>query len=236
VSAPLTLLGTLVVANAEFLAQSVLVQMSHPGTPVLYDALPTVTDMRAGAYAPGGVETGMLTMACAQMARFYGVPSAGFAGLTNSKVNDAQAGYETGLSTMAAVLGGLDLLAMGGLLDALMAFDFGKAVVDHEIGLMLKRAARGMEFSEDNLALDLIAEVGPGNIFADRRHTLKRMRTAAVLPEIADRSPRDQWLAAGGQDTQARALAKARAILRQDNPAVFSAEVDAAIRSRFQID
>jgi trimethylamine--corrinoid protein Co-methyltransferase len=235
VSAPLTLLGTLAVANAEFLAQSLLVQMSRPGTPLLYDALPTVTDMRAGAYAPGGIETGILAMGCAQMARFYGVPSAGFVGMTNAKVNDAQAGFETGLSAMAGVLGGLDLLAMGGLLDALMAFDFGKAVVDHEIALMLKRVARGMEFSPDNLALDLIAEVGPGGIFADRRHTLQRMRTAAVLPEIAGRSPRDQWLAAGGQDAHRRALAKANEILRQDNPAVFGPEVDAAIRSRFQI-
>ena len=235
VSAPLTLLGTLAVANAEFLAQSLLVQMSRPGTPLLYDALPTVTDMRAGAYAPGGIETGILAMGCAQMARFYGVPSAGFVGMTNAKVNDAQAGFETGLSAMAGVLGGLDLLAMGGLLDALMAFDFGKAVVDHEIALMLKRVVRGMEFSPDNLALDLIAEVGPGNIFADRRHTLKRMRTAAVLPEIADRRPRDQWLGAGGQDTHSRAVARANEILRKDNPAVFAPEVDAAIRSRFQI-
>ncbi len=236
VSAPLTLLGTLAVANAEFLAQSVLVQMSRPGTPLLYDALPTVSDMRTGAYAPGAIETGILTMGCAQMARFYGVPSAGFVGLSNAKVNDAQAGYETGLSTMAATLGGLDLLAMGGLLDALMAFDFGKAVVDHEVALMLKRVARGMEFSPDNLALDLIAEVGPGGIFADRRHTLKRMRTAAVLPEIADRRPRDQWAAAGSRDAHSLALAKANEILLRDNPAVFSPEVDAAIRGRFQLD
>ncbi len=236
VSAPLTLLGTLAVANAEFLAQSVLVQMSRPGTPLLYDTLPTVSDMRTGAYAPGAIETGILTMGCAQMARFYGVPSAGFAGLTNAKVNDAQAGYETGLSAMAAMLGGVDLLAMGGLLDALMAFDFGKAVVDHEVALMLKRVARGLEFSPDNLALDLIAEVGPGGIFADQRHTLKRMRTEAVLPEIADRRPRDQWAAAGGRDAHSRALARANEILRHDNPAVFSPEVDAAIRSRFQLD
>jgi trimethylamine--corrinoid protein Co-methyltransferase len=236
VSAPLSLSATLAVANAEFLAQSLLVQMSRPGTPVLYDALPTVSDMRTGAYAPGGIETGMLCMGCAQMARFYGVPSAGFVGLSNAKVNDAQAGYETGLSAIAGLLAGVDLLAMGGLLDALMAFDFGKAVVDHEIALMLKRVVRGFEFSPDNLALDLIAEVGPGGIFADRRHTLKRMRTEAVLPEIADRRPRDRWAAEGAQDTHSRALAKAQTILSCDNPAVFSPEVDAAIRSRLQID
>jgi trimethylamine--corrinoid protein Co-methyltransferase len=234
-SAPLSLLATLVVANAEFLAQSVLVQMSRPGTPILYDALPTVADMRTGAYAPGGIESGLLCVGCAQMARFYGVPSACFAGMTNAKVNDAQSGYEAGLSSMAAMLGGLDVVTMGGLLDALMAFDFGKAVVDHEIALMLKRANRGFEFSPDNLALDLIAKVGPGGIFADQIHTLKRMRTEALLPEIADRHPWDKWVADGSPDAHTRAMAKANEILRSDNPALFSPEVDAAIRSRLQI-
>jgi trimethylamine--corrinoid protein Co-methyltransferase len=234
VSAPLTLLATLAVTNTEFLALSVLVQMSRTGTPILYDALPTVSDMRTGAYAPGAIETGMLVMGCAQMAQFYGVPSAGFAGLTNSKLNDTQAGYETGLSTMAAMLGGADLLAMGGLLDAMMAFDFGKAVVDHEIALMLKRVKRGLEFSKDNLALDLIGKVGPGGLFVDQRHTVKRMRSEAVLPEIADRRPRDQWAAAGGQDAHSRALEKAKAILSQDSQVVFSPDVDAAIHDRLQ--
>jgi trimethylamine--corrinoid protein Co-methyltransferase len=173
-------------------------------------------------------------MGCAQMARFYEVPSGGLVGLTNAKVNDAQAGYESGLSTMAATLGGLDLLAMGGLLDALMAFDYGKAVADHEVALMLKRVVRGLEFSPDNLALDLIAEVGPGGIFTDRHHTSKRMRTEALLPQIADRRPRDQWVAGGSRDTQSRALAKANEILHRDNPALFSPEVDGAIRSRFE--
>ncbi len=236
VSAPMTLLGTLVVANAEFLSQALLAQMSRPGTPVLYDALLTVSDMRTGAYAPGAIETGISVWGARKWLDSMGCPSAAFVGLTNSKVNDAQAGYETGLSAMVAMLGGVDLLAMGGLIDALMAFDFGKAVVDHEIALMLKRACRGWEFSDENLALDLIAEVGPGGIFADRRHTLKRMRTEAVLPEIADRRPRDQWAAAGARDAHSSALEKAHEILQRDNPAVFAAEIDAAIRGRLRID
>jgi trimethylamine--corrinoid protein Co-methyltransferase len=157
-------------------------------------------------------------------------------GLSNAKVDDAQAGYETGLSAMAAMLGGVDLLAMGGLLDALMAFDFGKAVVDHEIALMLKRAARGFEFDGDALPLDLIAAVGPGGIYTDRRHTAKRMRSEAVLPEIADRRARDRWAADGAHDAHSRALDKAREILSRDAPALLSPDVDAAIRSRLEID
>jgi trimethylamine--corrinoid protein Co-methyltransferase len=233
-TSPLTLLGTVAQCNAEFLAETVLVQMVRPGTPRVYDTLPAVADMRTVAFAPGGIESGILVMGCAQMARFYNVPCSAFVGQTNSKLNDAQSGYETGMSTVAAVLGGVDLMTMGGLLDALMTFDYAKLVIDSEIALMLKRLARGLEFSEENLALDVLAEVGPGSTFVESRHTLKRARTTAVLPRIADRAPRHQWRAEGALDSQARALRQVRDILRRDNPAVFSPDVDALIRAQFQ--
>jgi len=233
-TSPLTLTGTLAQLNAEFLAMAVLVQMTHPGTPLIYDAQPTVADMRTGAYAPGAIETGILVMGYAQMARYYNVPCSGSIGLTNAKVNDAQSGFETGMSTLAAVLAGVDMLNMGGLLGALMTFDFAKAVIDNEIALMLKRVKRGLEFSEENLGLDVIAEVGPGGMFIDKSHTLKRIRTTALLPEIADRAPRQRWEDKGGLDSQARAMQRVCEILTRDNPAVFSPEVDARIRTEFE--
>jgi len=99
--------------------------------------------MRSGAYASGGIECGLLHMACAQMARFYHVPYGGYIGLTNSKVNDAQSGFETGMSAVAGVLSGIDMLNMGGLLDALKAFDFAKLAIDDEIALMLNASSAG---------------------------------------------------------------------------------------------
>lgn len=233
-TAPLSLAGTLVQGNAEFLALAVLSQMVQPETPLIYCALPTVADMRTGAYAPGGIETGILMAGCSQMARYYGVPSGGYIGLTNSKVNDAQSGYETGMSAVAAVMAGVDMLNMGGLLDALMTFDYAKAVIDDEIALMLKRVKRGLDVDEENLSLQVIEDVGPGGMFMEHPQTLVRMKKTALLPVIADRNPRQQWKERGGLDAQARALARAREILARDNPAVFSAEVDERIRAEFK--
>ena len=124
--------------------------------------------MRTGSYAPGAIETGILQMAHSQMAQFYNVPSGGYIGLTNAHTDDAQSGYETGMNTTAALLVGTDMFNMGGLLGSLMAFDFGKAVIDNEIALMLKHIKRGIEFSEEELSLDLIAEVGPGGTYMDK--------------------------------------------------------------------
>ena len=232
-TAPLTLAGTLTQGNAEFLAAVTLEQMVRPGKPTIYASLPTVADMRTGAYAPGAVETGILFVGVAQMARFYGVPCGGYIGLTNAKVNDAQCGLETGMSAVAGLLADVHMFNTTGLLDALMAFDFAKAVIDDEVALMLKRIKRGLEFSEANLALQVIREVGPGGMFADTVHTLERMRTTGLLPEVADRDPRQLWEERGAQDAQARALRRARDILTRGAPGFYSPEAEARLRAEF---
>ncbi len=232
-TSPMTMSGTLVQGNAEFLAAAVLMQMVKPQTPLIYSTLPTIADMRTGAYASGGVECGMLHMAFAQMARFYGVPCGGYIGLSNAKINDAQSGFETGISSTAALLGGANMLNMGGLLDALKAFDFAKAVIDDEIAQMLKRIRRGMEFSEENLALDVIAEVKPAGSFMTHKHTVKWMRKVALMPRIADRDPREVWEKRGALDAYQRAKQRAAEILANPQPPNFPPHIEARIRAAF---
>jgi trimethylamine--corrinoid protein Co-methyltransferase len=232
-SSPLTLLGTLTQGNAEFLAWSVLMQMVRPGTPLIYSYLPTIADMRRGSYSPGAVECGILSMGMAAMAHFYNVPNGGYIGLTNSKVNDAQSGYESGLSNASALLAGADMFNMGGLLDALMCFDFAKAVIDDEIAHNLKRIQRGFEFSDENFAMDDIKDSGPGGMFVDKMRTYELMKYTMFLPEIADRDPRQRWEKLGALDSQGRAMKRVREILTANHPALISPDIDARIRAAF---
>jgi len=233
-TAPLTLTAGLTVGNTEFLALATLLQMIRPGAPMIYAVLSTVADMRTGNYAPGAIETDMLQMAHSQMAQFYNVPSGGYIGLTNAQTNDAQSGYETGMNSTGALLGGVDMLNMGGLLGSLMAFDFGKAVIDNEIATMLKRMKRGFEFSEENMCLDLISKVGPGGSFIEEMHTLRHMRDTAIFPKVASRSMRTNWESRGRLTAQDYAMAEAGKILSKPNPVVFDKELDAKIRDRFE--
>ena len=232
-TAPMTLLGTLALGNAEFLAVAILKQMVKPQSPNIYAALSTVADMRTGNYAPGAIETGILQMAHSQMAYYYNVPSGGYIGLSGAHGNDAQAGYETGMNITAAMLGRTHMFNTGGLLSSLMAFDFAKAVIDGEMGMMLKRLNRGLDFSEENLALDVIAEAGHGGTYMELDHTFENVRDTAVMPRVATREMRDSWEETARPDANARALQEAARILTKENPVVFSAEVDARIRKRF---
>lgn len=233
ISTPLSMPGMLTVMNAEWLAACVLAQMSKAGTEQIYNFLPVFADMRDGAYSPGAIEVGMVISAFCQMARFYNVPAGGYLGLTNSKIPDAQAGFEKGMSPLLGAVSGIDFIVMGGQQDALMTFDFGQLVIDNEIAQMIKTVRRGFGFSRENVSLDEIKATGPAGMFADNPSTLERMRTATFMPELADRKMREQWEGEGASTIQQRAMNKALEILSSSNPAALDTETDARIHSAF---
>jgi len=232
-STPLTLPGMLVIMNAEWLAAATLAQMSKAGTAQIYNFLPVFADMRDGAYAPGAIEIGMMNSAVCQMARFYNVPAGGYLGLTNSKVSDAQAGFEKGMSPLMGALSGADFIVMGGLQDALMSFDFGQAAIDNEIAMMIKRVREGFGFSKESASLQEIKDTGPAGMFAANPATLERMHTSTFMPELADRKLREHWELEGSSTIHQRAMNKVFDILSTPNAAAFDADVDARIRKEF---
>ena len=232
-TSPMSIAGTLVQGNAEFLAAATLMQMVKEGTPLIYATLGTVADMRTGAYTSGGIECGMLHMAFAQIAHFYNVPCGGYIGLTNSKVNDAQAGYETGMSAMGGTVSGMDMFNIGGLIDALKTFDFAKAVIDDEVAQMMKRVSRGVSFNEEDLAVNLIKEIGPGGSFIVAKHTISRMKTEVVMTKMADRDPRTIWEKKGSTDIQTRAMKRVKEIMASNTTPLLAPEIDEKIRAEF---
>ncbi|MDR1921659.1 MAG: trimethylamine methyltransferase family protein [Candidatus Adiutrix sp.] len=230
-TSPMSLLSTLTLGNAEFLSLCFLMQSVRAGCEVIYAVLSTVADMRAGDYAPGAIETGILQMGHSEMARFYNVPSGGYIGLTNSQLNDVQNGYETAMNTTAALLGGADLFNMGGLLGGLMAFDFAKAVIDNEIAMNLKHLCKGIPYQEKDFCLDLIQKLGPAGNYMDQAHTAKNMRKVTHYPSIGVRGFRSKWEHDGKPCAAGQAAALARKILLQPNKNAFSAEIDQKVRA-----
>ena len=96
--------------------------------------------MSNGSLSIGNPEGALFTSASAQLARFYGVPSRGGGGLTDSKIVDAQAGYESMMTLMAASTTGINfVLHSAGILQYFMAMSYEKFMVDDEIaGMILK--------------------------------------------------------------------------------------------------
>lgn len=229
-TSPVTLAGNLVVLNADTLAGVMLAQLANPGTPTIYGCVASITDMRDMKYLSGAVEMGLLNAGAAQLAQHHGLPIYATAGMSDSKVNDAQAGYESAItSLMVALAGGNFIHDAAGFLEFCLTASYDKLVMDNEIIGMVMRAVQGIRVDEETLAFDLIKEMGPGGHFVSARHTRKHMRKEQFMPRISDRETRGAWEEQGQSDARARATQRAKQILGRPAEPVLDAELRAEL-------
>lgn len=222
---PATLAGALSVQNAEVLAGITLAQCINPGTPVVYGSTSAITDMATGSLVIGNPECALFTSASAQLARFYGVPCRGGGGLTDSKIADAQAGYESMMTLMAASTTGINfVLHSAGILQYYMAMSFEKFMVDDEIAGMVLRYLRGIDFTEEKFALDVIADVGPGGHFLTQKHTRKNHKLELRRAELSDRQSYDGWRKEH-LDTNQRAHKKWQEVIASYEPPALDQQI-----------
>jgi len=213
-TSPVTLAGNLVIQNVDTLAGVMLAQLANPGAPTLYGCVASIADMRNMKYLSGAVEMGLINAAAAQMAQFYHLPYYGTAGMSDSKINDSQAGYESAITNLMVALAGGDLIHdAAGFLDFCMTVSYDKLIIDNEIIGMVMRAVKGIDVNDETLAFDLIRAAGPGGNYASARHTRKHMRTEQYLPQLSDKKDRDKWEAAGAKDIRSLATKKVLEIL-----------------------
>jgi trimethylamine--corrinoid protein Co-methyltransferase len=217
-TAPVTLAGLLAQQNANILAHVTLAQIFRPGTPVLYASVSTIANMRLGTVALGAVETGLITAAAAQMARFYGLPCRSVGGATESKLEDVQAGLERMGTLLPAVLAGVNFITCGGALDGTMLESDALLMLDDEMCGAALRMARGIQVEEDTLALDVIKEVGFSGQYLSHEHTVRRFRQEHFIPRLLPREPYDAWRKSGALSALDRAKQRAREILAQHQP------------------
>jgi trimethylamine---corrinoid protein Co-methyltransferase len=213
-TAPITLAGNIVVECVDTLTGVMLAQLVNPGTPVLFGCVASITDLRDMKYLAGAVEMGLLNAAASQMAQFYKLPIYATAGMTDSKVNDAQAGYESALTNlMVALAGGNFIHDAAGFIEFCLTASYDKLVIDNEIIGMVMRAVEGIRVDETTLAFDEIRKVGPGGHFVSSRHTRRHMRGEQYKPTLSDRENRYVWTAAGRKDACRRATQIAQGVL-----------------------
>jgi trimethylamine--corrinoid protein Co-methyltransferase len=203
--APVTLAGTLAQQNAEALAGITLTQVVRPGAPAVYGAFTSNVDMRSGSPAFGTPEYAKAALASGQLARRYNLPFRSSC-VNSSNTVDAQSTYESAMSLWAAVCGGANIVVhAAGWLEGGLTASLEKLIVDAEMLQMMAEYLQPIEVSEETLALDAIAEAGPGGHFFAVQHTMSRYRTAFYEPLLSDRRNFESWQEAGAEDAQVRA-------------------------------
>ena len=220
---PATLAGNLVVGNAEVISATALIQLAFPGAPVFYAAAQTASDLRSGAYTGGGPEDFLYGAATNVLADFYNIPLSMGSFATGAKEPNWQAGFENSLSTMMACIAMSDMLLGAGFLHGSRIWSYAEMMLDCEIFSIIHKVMQGIVVDDENLALDVIANVGPGGNFLTQKHTRKHMRDI-FLPQFMDRRPYGEW-ETKKDDARDWALEKARKTLSTHQPDMLDANV-----------
>ncbi len=203
---PITMAAALAQQNAEVLAGVALTQLVRPGAPVLYGGFTTNTDMKSGSPAFGTPEGAWAQLVGTQLARRYALPFRGNGSLTTAKTPDAQAAFETQWNLWPAMIGQANLVMHAvGWIDGGLTASFEKFILDLEQLAMFRHFMEGFTIDRENLALDMIAEVGPGGHHFGTEHTQSRFQGEFFASTVAERQTFDTWVDRGSEDAAQRA-------------------------------
>ncbi len=236
-TSPITMAGTLAQLHAEQLAGICICQLTHPGAPLLYGGIPGRANLVSMEYLGGAVECGMMNAAIHQLSNHIQVPNYNSSGLTDSKIPDAQAGWEKAATTLLAAMGGSNFVHhAAGMLESMLTVAYEQYVIDDEIIGMCGKVLKGIDVDREHLALDVIAAVGPGGNYMVADHTVEHIRSEYYLNSpVTDQQNRDLWEQDGALDARTRGRQIAKKILAEAEKSYIDLEVDQNIRERFNI-
>ena len=238
--APVTLAGALALGIAENLVGLVVHQLAGKGSPFLFGPNVSVLDMKSTVVSYGAPEWSLSQAALADMRdEIYGLPIWAFAGASDAKVMDAQAGAEAMFSIINAMLSRSNLIHDVGFLEYGSTSSLEMVTMADELVAMSQFFAGGIPVNEETLALEVIERVvrgGPGSMFLMDDHTFEHFMQAQFLPKLLDRSRYDSWAEAGAMDLYKRCNAEAKRILSEHQvapkPAGVLKEIDLILHSR----
>ena len=185
-TAPATIAGTLAIINAENLGALVIAECANPGAPLIYCAESTPADMRTGEINYAAPELPLISAGCAQMAKFYGLPSQ----VASLGMDEAPADFKS-LSSAAAAFAfhnmcRTDITGGFGSLEAAESAALEQVILDVEAWEHARAFLRSFEVDEETLAFDAVRAAGPGGSFLGLKHTLYHFR-------------REMWLRKGSE-------------------------------------
>ncbi|MFC1835025.1 trimethylamine methyltransferase family protein [Thermodesulfobacteriota bacterium] len=217
--APVTLAGAMAMGIAENLVGLVVHQMACKGSPFLFGPNVSALDMKSTVVCYGCPEWSLTQSALADMRdEIYGLPTWAYAGASDAKIVDAQAGAEAMFSITTSMLSRANLIHDVGFLEYGSTSSLEMVTMANELIAMARYFTRGIPVNKDTLALEAIERVGKGgtgSIFLMDDHTFDHFESAMYHPGLLDRSRYDAWEQAGSMDLYQACNAEARRILSE---------------------
>lgn len=225
-TSPVTLAGTLMLANAEALSGVVIVQTLEPGRPCIFNlGFAHTMDMRQAITRTGGPENGLLGAIGAELAALHGLPSASWMS-TESMIADEQAAWEKMNVALMHAMAGVNVIWGVGQLESQRTLSPEMMVIDDEIAGAVLRAARGVEVDDESLAYELVAELGSQPDYLGHPHTLRHFREELFEADLGYVGRREGWDQMGSPTAAERARDRIAAILDGPPESLLSEDVE----------
>lgn len=197
-NAPVTLLGSIVQHTAETLAGVVITQLVSKCSPIIWGGSPAAFDMRKATTPMGSIDTMLLDVGYVEVGKYLNIPTHAYLGMSDTKVLDAQCGFETGMGMLLAATKGINMISGAGMLNFETTQSIQKLIVDNEICGMCHKFNSGIAQRDKPIAKELLSGVDRKSQFLTHDHTLKWFRKELHMPSsVIDRSTNDEWIKNG---------------------------------------
>ena len=227
---PVTTAASAAQAMAEAMMACAYAQLIRPGAPFVLGNFLSSMSLKSGAPTFGMPEPVISNYVIGQLARRAGLPLRCGGSLTASKIEDAQAAYESADAMHSTMLAGANyVLHAAGWLEGGLCTGFEKLVMDADrLGSYQKILGQGLDMSKDAFAEDAYEEVAPGGHFLGSAHTMRNYQTAFYEPALSNSENVESWEEGGEQDMRARAYERWTGLLdRYEMPQIDPATDEA---------
>ncbi|MFY9605402.1 MAG: trimethylamine methyltransferase family protein [Thermoplasmata archaeon] len=211
-SSPVTLAGPITLGNAQVLALITVLQLDTPGSPVIYSSVPMAMEPMTGLFAAAFPAATMVTLAHIQMSKHYRLPILVGGWGSCSKIPDEQAAYEKSIMGYSMVLAGADINSGPGLLENYTILSYEQLMLDHEMYTMMLETLKGIEVSDETIAMDVCAKVGHEGHFLGQKHTIQHFKEL-WMPTLSNPRPYQAWAKDGSKNVVRVAGEKVKQIL-----------------------
>lgn len=210
-TAPLSVAGLALMAVAEIVGMVTMAHVLAPGLPVIATPLMFALDMRTGSATQSSVEAMQAASLAIQVVKQgFGLLSHTYGSGSDTPDADHQSMAERSLLMQTVALSGADILGGIGQLECATVFSPVQAVLDNEVGAMMRRFLRVPEIDDAALNWEELSRIRVGGHFLDSDHTVAGCRNQ-FTPRVFQRMGRDDYEASGRrgafEEARDRALA-----------------------------
>lgn len=196
-TAPLSVPANTLMATAEIIGMVTMAHVLSPGLPVIATPLMFALDMRTGSALQSSVEAMQAASMSIQLCKQgFGLMAHTYGSGSDTPDADHQSMAERSMLMQTVALAGADILGGIGQLECATVFSPVQAVLDNEIGAMIRRFTRQPEIDETSLNWDEVMQVAVGGHFLDSDHTVTGCRDQ-LSPNVFQRVGRDDYEASG---------------------------------------